>query len=59
MEKTRKKKSTLKNPLKIKKIGPTQIWGPSELSYFEEVPKTASRLPKIAQKQSQNDYKMG
>ena len=39
-------------------IALTQIWGPSKPSYFEDVPKMASRLPKIAQKRSQNDPKM-
>ena len=42
-----------------REIALTQIWGPSKPSYFEDVPKMASRLPKIAQKRSQNDPKMG
>ena len=58
-QKVIKKSSKFIRKQPYEEIALTEIWGPSKPSYFEDVPKMASRLPKIAQKRSQNDPKMG
>ena len=55
------KKVGSKMGLNMKKIAPTEIcrqWMFLKNSYFEDAPKMASKLLKIAQKRSQNDPKM-